>query len=148
MRPGTLPVALIAGFGEACFMALRDHEVRREKVTRIRRDLLHGLERLHPIVIGADNGTMPNVANCIFPEDLDVATLKSVIFRDIAVSSGSACNSYSNEASHVLTAMGLPDDVARRAIRLSWCHLSEQVDWFSLAIRAEKICRRTLLKVG
>ena len=40
--------------------------------------------------------------------------------RGFAVSAGSACSSGSNDASHVLTAMGLPKDRALGALRISF----------------------------
>jgi len=59
-----------------------------------------------------------------------------VALKDVvAVSNGSACTSQSYEPSHVLTAMGLPDDVVRGALRLSWCHLTPDVAWEEMATR-------------
>jgi cysteine desulfurase len=40
--------------------------------------------------------------------------------RDVVSSSGSACAAGSTEASHVLTALGLSEDVARSAVRLTF----------------------------
>ncbi len=50
----------------------------------------------------------------------------------VAISNGSACTSQSYTASHVLTAMDLGEDHVNGAIRLSWCHLTPEVDWGSL----------------
>ena len=47
----------------------------------------------------------------------------------IAISNGSACTSQSYKASHVLTAMGLSESRIKEALRISWCHLTEPVDW-------------------
>ena len=43
---------------------------------------------------------------------------------EVAISNGSACTSASYNPSHVLKAMGLPDDEIAGAIRLSWCHMT------------------------
>ena len=37
--------------------------------------------------------------------------------------------------SHVIKAMGYSDDEANEAIRLSWCHLTPEVDWKAVAGR-------------
>jgi cysteine desulfurase len=147
LRPGTLPVALIAGFGEACSIALRDQQARWMRVRSIRRSLMDGLGALNPIVVGTGAYILPNVANCIFPSSLDAGVLRSIFSECVASSSGSACNSGSGEASHVLTSMGLPEADAKRAIRFSWCHLSEDVDWEGVAIRVTKAQRHFPLKV-
>jgi cysteine desulfurase len=47
----------------------------------------------------------------------------------LSISNGSACTSQSYSASHVLIAMGLPEDHIKGAVRLSWCHLTPEVDW-------------------
>lgn len=54
-----------------------------------------------------------------------MVTLKDII----AISNGSACTSQSYEPSHVLKAMGLPDTIIQGALRLSWCHATEEPDW-------------------
>ena len=47
----------------------------------------------------------------------------------VAISNGSACTSQSYTPSHVLTSMGLSEDLIRGALRISWCHMTEAVDW-------------------
>jgi cysteine desulfurase len=51
------------------------------------------------------------------------------------ISNGSACTSSSYTPSHVIKAMGFSDDEANEAIRLSWCHLTPEVDWEAVAGR-------------
>lgn len=53
----------------------------------------------------------------------------------VAISNGSACTSSSYTPSHVIKAMGYGDDEANEAIRLSWCHLTPQVEWDAEAAR-------------
>jgi len=47
----------------------------------------------------------------------------------VAISNGSACTSQSYEPSHALKAMGLSTDRIQSAIRLSWCHMTNEPDW-------------------
>ena len=49
--------------------------------------------------------------------------------EEIAVSNGSACTSHSYQPSHVLKAMEISDQMIHGAVRLSWCHLTEQLNW-------------------
>ena len=57
----------------------------------------------------------------------------------IAVSNGSACTSQSYQPSHVLQAMGLPTDRIKGAIRLSWCHLTPDVNWQEVVAAAKRV---------
>ena len=53
----------------------------------------------------------------------------------VAISNGSACTSSSYTPSHVIKAMGYRDDEANEASRLSWCHLTPEVEWRAVAVR-------------
>ena len=55
--------------------------------------------------------------------------MKLVLKDIIAVSNGSACTSQSYETSYVLKAMGLSRSEIQGAVRLSWCHTTEDPDW-------------------
>ena len=57
----------------------------------------------------------------------------------MAISNGSACTSSSYTPSHVIKAMGFSDDEANEAIRLSWCHLTPEVEWAGLAERVRNL---------
>jgi hypothetical protein len=52
-----------------------------------------------------------------------------VALKDMeAISNGSACTSSSDTPSHGIKAMGYGDDEASEAIRMSWCHLTPEVE--------------------
>jgi cysteine desulfurase len=53
----------------------------------------------------------------------------------VAISNGSACTSSSYTPSNAIKAMGYSDDEANEAIRLSWCHLTPEVEWEAVAAR-------------
>jgi cysteine desulfurase len=128
LRPGTLPVHLIAGFGEAARLARKGGRERERRCREFRQSLLDGLAELGLIVNGDEDKIVPHVLNASIP-GLDSETFVLVCKRLIAVSNGSACTSHSYTPSHVLTAMGLDRDRIDCAIRFSWCHLTEPVDW-------------------
>lgn len=138
LRPGTLPVALIAGLGTAAELALSDHEKRVATNLAFRCRLLDALAPLRPHIHGDADRLVPNAINLSIPGvdgEAAIVALKDVV----AISNGSACTSQSYEPSHVLIAMGLPDDAVRGALRLSWCHLTEEPDWADLVGRLRAI---------
>lgn len=132
LRPGTLPVPLIAALGKAAELAVRDQAARGERVTAMRARLLRAIEPLAPHFNGDQRRTLPHTVNVsIVGIDSEAAM---VALKDlVAISNGSACTSQSYEPSHVLTAMGLPDDIVRGALRVSWCHLTPDVPWDDVA---------------
>ncbi len=77
---------------------------------------------------------MDHVLNLAFP-GIDSEALIVALKDLVAISNGSACTSCSYTPSHVIKAMGYSDDEANEAIRLSWCHLTPEVDWKTVAVR-------------
>jgi cysteine desulfurase len=138
LRPGTLPVALIAGLGKAAEMAAAHHERRRKRCKEIKQKALEAFAPLGPRVHGPADDTQDHVLNIAFP-GLDSEALMVALKGEIAVSNGSACTSSSYTPSHVLKAMGLTDDEANEAVRFSWCHLTPDVDWQALADRIRSL---------
>jgi cysteine desulfurase len=128
LRPGTLPVPLIAGLGLAAELALRQAGDRASRCRAFRSTLLDALKPLEPTVNGDPERTSPHVLNISFP-GVDSEALMVALKDCIAVSNGSACTSQSYQPSHVLKAMGLPEGVIKGAVRISWCHMTEAPDW-------------------
>jgi cysteine desulfurase len=134
LRPGTLPVHLIAGFGAAAAIAKRDHAKRLKKVTAFREDLLRGMAQLSPVIHGDQQMSLPSVLNLSIPGVNSEAVMVGI--KDlIAISNGSACTSASYTLSHVLQAMGLPEEEILTALRISWCHLTPTPDWSQVCSR-------------
>ncbi|MEN0083532.1 MAG: cysteine desulfurase family protein [Leifsonia sp.] len=63
---------------------------------------------------------LPGTASFVFPGTNGEAVLLELERRGIVSSSGSACAAGSEDASHVLLALGYPEDLARTAVRFSW----------------------------
>ncbi len=128
LRPGTLPVPLIAGFAKAAELALKNCEERKVRCLEIRAAVARLVSELGGQVNGAPEHCLPHVLNFSVPgvnSEAAMVALKGVI----AISNGSACTSSSYEPSHVLTAMGLAEDRIAGALRFSWCHLTGEPDW-------------------
>jgi cysteine desulfurase len=128
LRPGTLPVSQCAGFGKAAELALLEEEERRKNCLSFKSRLLDELSPLGITVNGDPEKSLPNIIN------LSIANIDSealmIALRDlVAISNGAACTSTSYEASHVLRAMGLSDEIASCATRWSWGYRTEEPDW-------------------
>jgi cysteine desulfurase len=128
LRPGTIPVHLVAGFGIAARTAITEREQRALHNENFRERALAALEPLAPVVNGDTARALSQVLNVSFPGIDGEAAI--VATKDlVAISNGSACSSHSYQRSHVLAAMNLDDERIAGAIRISWCHLTPDPDW-------------------
>lgn len=118
-RSGTLNVPAIVGLGKACEIANAELSTESTALSKLRdcleQEILSQIKGTK--VNGNTRNRLPNLTNISF-EGVDGELLLSS-FRDIAVSSGSACTSASVEPSHVLKAIGVADKLAYSSIRFS-----------------------------
>ncbi len=128
LRPGTLAAHSIVGLGAAARIAQRDHQQRRDSCLAFRQDLLNALTPFEIVIHGDPQHSLPHTINLSIPGVEAHAALSSLKGL-IAFSNGSACTAQTQEPSHVLKAMGVQGRLLDEAIRLSWCHLTEPVDW-------------------
>lgn len=128
LRPGTLPVPLIVGLGTASDLALQTHSERTNVCRQIRQEILDALMPLNPVFNGDLENSLPNTLNLSFT-GIDSEALMVALKDEIAISNGSACTSQSYQPSHVLKAMKIPTEIIQGAVRISWCHMTEKVDW-------------------
>lgn len=134
LRPGTLPVPLIIGFGVAAERALADYEQRQERCSQIRSEALAALELLSVRFHAEPDRTLPHVLN-FSVAGVDSEAIMVALKNIAAVSNGSACTSQSYSPSHVLEAMSLSPDAIAGAVRVSWSHLTPDVDWKEITKR-------------
>jgi cysteine desulfurase len=140
-RAGTENVAAIVGFGVAAIMAgeMPDLTLMRDRLEARLAACAPGL-----IVHG---GHAPRVGNtsCFGAAGLSAETaLIALDLAGIAVSSGAACSSGAVEPSPVLLAMGVPEDTAREAIRVSLGWATEPGDIDDLVESWSMVYRRAL----
>lgn len=134
LRPGTIPVHLVAGFGAAAAAAATEREERAKRNRAFRERVLAALAPLDPILNGDQERVLPHVLNVSFPGiDAEAAILATKGL--VAISSGSACTSGSFARSHVLEAMGLSEERIDGALRISWCHLTEEPNWATFVLK-------------
>ena len=136
LRSGTLPVALVAALGTAAEVAVKNHVRRLKHCRKLRDAALKAFAPLSPRIHGRPEETMDHVLNLAFP-GIDSEALIVALKDLVAISNGSACTSSSYTPSHVIKAMGYSDDEANEAIRLSWGHMTPEVDWVAIAGRVE-----------
>lgn len=119
LRSGTLNVPGIVGLGKAAEIANAQMADEAERIGALRDRFEAALtERLPDAVVnGADAPRLPNTSNIAFPGAPTAKLLPAM--RGLAVSTGSACRTKSTKPSHVLEAMGLPDDLAFASVRFS-----------------------------
>jgi cysteine desulfurase len=128
LRPGTLPVPLVVGLGEAAELGKTEAAARNHVVQKFKDEALSALLAAGGIPNGDQNDVLPTTLNISFP-GVDSEALMLSLKEIVAVSNGSACTSQSYSPSHVLTAMGLPKERIASAIRFSWCHMTPPVNW-------------------
>ena len=137
-RPGTLPVALIAGLGKAAELALQEHDMRARRCAEFRSMLLDGLAPLAPVINGDPARTIPHILNIAIP-GVDAEDAMEAWEDLVAISHGAACTSQSYVCSHVLSAMNLAPWRQDGALRLSWCHFTEVPDLAAMVGAIERV---------
>jgi cysteine desulfurase len=138
LRPGTLPTHQIAGFGVACDLARRSLPAERSRLLELRERLWAGLATLGGVHVNGEGApSVPGILNVSF-EGVEGESLVAGL-RELAVSTGSACNSASAEPSYVLRALGRDTQLAQSSLRLSFGRFSvpEHIDLAVAAIRRE-----------
>lgn len=152
MRSGTLNVPGIAGLGKAVEISLAERDAEARRLRLLRQRLYEGIVAEIPGVsvngpalpaLAADgslpageDGRLPGNLNLSFEGVEGEALLMGL--KDVAVSSGSACTSASLQPSHVLKAIGIPDDLAHASIRfgLGRPNTAEEVEFTIGAVAA------------
>lgn len=129
-RPGTTPVALVAGFAMAAKLSDDESEKNMEKCRAIKRQFLEAISSLNYRINGDQNYCIPNTINISFA-GVDAESYFVSLKDEYAFSNGSACNSGSHEPSYVLSSMGLDENRINEAVRISWGH-DTNVDFSSL----------------
>ncbi|MCR5769677.1 MAG: cysteine desulfurase [Butyrivibrio sp.] len=121
IRPGTTPIALVAGLGKACEIAEAEYKENYASLTAIKNAVIDLIEQsgLDYNVNGSQDYCMPNTINVSFA-GVESEALMLSSKQYCGISNGSACTSHDYSPSYVLKAMGLDEDRLSEAIRISW----------------------------
>jgi cysteine desulfurase len=127
MRSGTLATHQIVGIGEAAELMDLEGIQESKNYAHFREVLFSGLNQIPEIHVNGDlDSSIPSIVNVSFA-GVDGETLMSAL-DDVALSSGSACNSELVEPSYVLKGIGLSDELADSALRFSFGRYTEESD--------------------
>ena len=129
-RPGTTPVALVAGFALAAEICEQESALHAERCQNIKNSFLNAISGLNYTINGDQTYCLPSTINISF-HGVDAEGIFLAIKEDYAFSNGSACNSGSHAPSYVLTSMGLDESRVSEAIRISW-NYNTKVDFSAL----------------
>ncbi len=150
LRSGTENVAAIVGFGAACDLAVKNLSAFDLHTANLRDHLEIGLAKLNAVIFGHHGLRVANTSFFAF-KNIEGETLVTALDNaGFAVASGSACSSDSTEPSHVLLAMGVPEELARGAIRVSFglSNTLDQVQNFLKALQHEVARLRNLTAIA
>ncbi|MCM1223568.1 MAG: cysteine desulfurase [Lachnospiraceae bacterium] len=129
LRGGTENVPYIIGFAEAVklFSSKKYDWIH---MLNVKEYLISRLKEEFDCKINSnENYNSLNIVNATFPQNITGEALIQLLdISDIMVSSGSACNSYTNVPSPVLKAIGLSDDEINRTIRISLSDIASLYD--------------------
>ena len=152
IRSGTFDVTGILGLAVAVTDAVAGRVERAATLTALRDELIQGIHHLVPdAVLSGDPGQsavddgpsrLPNNVHFRFPGCEGDALLMLLDARGVECSTGSACTAGVARPSHVLIAMGVPEDEARGALRFSFGHTSTRADVQAVLTAIEPVVSR------
>ena len=132
-RAGTENVPGIVGLGKACELAHKNLDSHMKHLQNLRDYYISKIEEKIPDakLNGAKEKRLPGNANFSFESIDGQSLLLNLDAKGICASSGSACSTGSSKPSHVLTAIGLSDNLANGALRTTFGeeNTKEDVDY-------------------
>lgn len=144
MRAGTENVPGIAGLGKAVEIAEKTMKERAAYERKLRDYMINKIMNTIPYtrVNGHMTNRLPNNTNFSFQFVEGESLLIMLDMNGICASTGSACTSSSKNPSHVLTAIGLPEDIASGSLRLTISHETTKREVDIVCYRLAEIIRK------
>lgn len=146
-RAGTENVAGICAMAEALKESVANLQHDTVCIMKMRDKLIDGLLKIpHTLLNGARLNRLCGNVNICFEGIEGESLLLMLDSKGICASAGSACNSGSLEASHVLTSIGRSDELARSAVRFSLSaeNTLEEVDYIINTVKDSVKCLRSI----
>jgi cysteine desulfurase len=146
IRPGTLATHQIACMAKAFELAHDRLNEDAQHMATLRHTFLNQLNSLESVTLNANqDSVIPNILNISF-DDVSSDALIIALRNKVAISSGSACNSGTVEASYVLRVMGIEGERLYSAVRLSFGRYTteQEIQQAGQFVCAEVICLRQL----
>lgn len=146
LRPGTLNVPGIVGLGKACEIAAAEMEAEGIRLQKLRDQLEGELTQIKGVQVnGGEADRLPHMTNLSFAHLDGNRLIRSL--KHLALSRGSACSSATEKPSHVLTAMGLSEELALASLRIGLGRFTTQEE-VEIAIRSIMAAVEKLLLLG
>ena len=139
ISPGTIPVALVGGFGKACELATEEYKKDEADNIAIRDMLIEMLDKSG--INYKINGDIEHLISSTLNIWIDGVSSEALMLSSkeyCSISNGSACTSSSYSPSYVLVAMRMSEDDIDQSIRLSW---GRNIDAEVLRDNFEKLLR-------
>ena len=146
LRPGTVPVPLVAGFGTACELALRETADDGRRMANLAGRFIAALKAsgISVQLFGHPTRRIPGSLSLgLSGVSADVVVREAA--PEVAISTGSACASATFSPSHVLVALGLAPEAADTAVRISVGRFTTEADVASAAAVIAAIVREWAL---
>ena len=129
LRAGTQNVAAIVGMAVALQKATTHMEVRRTHLCHLTDQFLKGLQAANiPYIRHGGGEILPGYLSLAFPVMEAETLLHRLDLQGIMVATKAACNGRNTATSHVLQAIGLPEEIAASTIRISFGHTNTEAD--------------------
>ena len=145
LRSGTVPTALVCGFGLASELAIEEQVSDADRMAQLGAKLRSGIDVISADVIhfGSREQRAPGTLSFGFP-GISGDKLVALVESEIAISTGAACSSGSGAVSHVLAALGCSHAHASTGVRVGLGRFTTEAD-IDVALGA---FRRALEKAG
>ena len=129
IRSGTVPTALVCGFGAAAELAVEEQAADAKRMAGLAEVLRAGINAM-PVTVhqfGSLEARAPGTLSFGF-RGISGDKLVAMVERDVAISTGAACSSESAAVSHVLTALGCPYGESSTGVRVGLGRFTTQAD--------------------
>ncbi|MEG0301990.1 cysteine desulfurase family protein [Gordonibacter sp.] len=138
-RSGTQNVAGIAGFAAALHAAVVNQEGETARLRLLRDKLYARLSSMDGIeaTVDVEEGSvdfLPNIVHVLVAGMESETLILRLDMKGFGVSGGSACSSHSLDPSHVLRALGIGNDRAQGALRISMGRYTTEADIDAVAV--------------
>jgi cysteine desulfurase len=142
LRSGTENVAAAAGFAKALQMAQQNRHAESERITGLRNIFEDHIQQANPAanLNGSKNHRAPHLISVTIPGCDNERLMMELDEAGIMCAVGSACSASRDEASHVLSAIGLSQADARSTLRFS---LGRQTTKADITAAAKELARLT-----
>ena len=128
MRPGTLNVPGIVGFGKAAEIAQKEMLDENKRFQKWAVKIIDTLSKTSGAVHNGDlDKRLPHNISLMFP-GIDGKAIINSISERVAISAGSACTTQTVEPSHVLLALGMDEEEVHSSIRIGLGRFNTEAD--------------------